>query len=54
MNYGNTKHHAIANFYRVQLGLPKLESPEDAILFLEELFRIPLEELVTIPTLLSE
>lgn len=53
LHYGKTKHHAIANFYRIQLGLPVLSNHEEAMVFIEELFRIPFEELVEVPKMLN-
>ena len=52
--YGNTKHHVAANYYRILLGLPILKSHDESIVFIDELFRIPFEELITIPTLIYE
>lgn len=53
-NYGDTKHQIVANFYRILLGLPMLKTHKEAIVFIDELFRIPLEELINIPTLIRE
>lgn len=53
-HYGNTKHHVAANFYRILVGLPMLKTHAEAIVFIDELFRIPFEELVTIRTLIRE
>ena len=53
-HYGHTKCHVAANFYRILVGLPMLKTHDEAIIFIDELFRIPLEELVTIRTLIRE
>ena len=52
--YGTTKNHVAANYYRLQLDLPMLKSHDEAIVFIDELFRIPFEELISIPTLIRE
>lgn len=52
--YGNTKHHAAANYYRILLGLPMLKTHDEAIVFIDELFRIPFEELITIRALIRQ
>lgn len=53
-HYGNTKHHVAANYYRFLLNLPMLKTHNEAIVFIDELFRIPLEELISIPALIYE
>ena len=53
-HYGHTKHHVAANFYRILVGLPMLKTHDESIIFIDELFRIPLEELVTIRSLIHD
>lgn len=53
-HYGDTKHLAAANYYRTLLGLPLLKSHDESMVFIDELFRIPIQELLTIPTLICD